>query len=69
MLNPLHVYLSFQGLGKAKLGRDQVSQMWVNEVICTRDLCVRGRRLALERPFPPTERSLISRCVTGWPLM
>lgn len=32
--------------------------MWINKVVFTRGLCVRGGRLALEQPFSPTEKKL-----------
>lgn len=48
---------------------DRVSQMWLNEAICTRGLCVRVGRLALERPFSPTERRLNFLMCDWLPLM
>lgn len=57
-IDPSACVSQLSGLRGDQAWLDRVSQMWVNEAICTRGLCVRGRRLAQERPFSPTERRL-----------
>lgn len=51
VVEPSAFVSQFPGLIEGQAWQDQVFQMWVNEVICTRELCVRGGRLALERPL------------------
>lgn len=59
-VDPSAYVFQLPGLREGQAWQDQVPQMQINEVICTRGVCVRGGRLVLEQSFPAIERSLIS---------